>query len=198
MRPRQYNGEPLGLTGMTRQQTLELEREKWRRIDQFIAGTGAKIQEQRTRDDSCRYTRRIDEITMLPFEDFRGPAEYYSTVFHELAHWTAHPRRLNRQSSSRFETCEGRTSALRVADALEEMTAELAAAFLCDEFSIDDHAGHASYIQKQLKLLQNDSKAIVTAALNARAAVDYLRKIVSATPAIATAKAAEDGQLSLF
>jgi antirestriction protein ArdC len=183
---------------MTRQQALEFEREKWRRIDKFIAGTGAKIQERRTRDNTCRYMRRTDEITMLPFEDFCGPAQYYSTLFHELTHWTAHPTRLNRQVRSQSGLCEGRTLTPRISDATEEMTAELAAAFLCDEFAIDDHVEHVSYIQDQLKLLQNDSKAIVAAASNAHAAVDYLHKIVSAAPAIATVKAAEDGQLSLF
>jgi len=56
--------------------------------------------------------------------------------------------------------------------------AELGVAFLCAEFSIDGSISHATYIHDYLKLLEDDPKAIFTAASKAQAAVDYLRQLI--------------------
>jgi len=61
---------------------------------------------------------------------------FYSTLFHEMAHWTGHPSRLNRELSNRFGDD---------AYAMEELIAELASAFLCADLTITnaprpDHA----------------------------------------------------------
>jgi antirestriction protein ArdC len=52
---------------------------------------------------------------------------YYSTVLHELTHWTAPPHRCNRDLTGRFGS---------EAYAMEELVAELGAAFLCAELRI--------------------------------------------------------------
>jgi antirestriction protein ArdC len=57
----------------------------------------------------------------------------------------------------------------------EELVAELCAAFLCAEFSIDGDLRHAGYIQSWIGLLKADSRAFFTAASKAQAAADYLR-----------------------
>ena len=59
--------------------------------------------------------------------------------------------------------------------AAEELIAELCAAFLCAEFSMDGELRHAGYIASWIKLLKGDSRAFFTAASKAQAAADYLR-----------------------
>jgi antirestriction protein ArdC len=138
-------------------------------IDEFIAATGAKIEERDT-EKQAYYTGQHDFIVMPGFKLSRGRAEYAATLFHELIHWSGHPSRLNRELGTRFG---------EKATAAEELIAELGAAFLCAEFSIDD-IPHSTYIQTFLKLLEDDPKAIFTAASKAQAAVDYLRQLILA------------------
>src|SRR5262245_30612828 len=52
------------------------------------------------------------------------------------------------------------------------------AAFLCAEFAIDSFIPHAAYIKNYVKLLEDNPKAIFTAASKAQAAVDYLRQLI--------------------
>ena len=59
--------------------------------------------------------------------------------------------------------------------AAEELIAELCAAFLCAEFSLDGDMRHAGYIASWISLLKADSRAFFTACSKAQAAADYLR-----------------------
>ena len=52
---------------------------------------------------------------------------YYSTLLHELTHWTKPKHRLNREGGKKFGDKDY---------AFEELTAEFGAAFLCAEFGI--------------------------------------------------------------
>jgi antirestriction protein ArdC len=137
-------------------------------IDEFIAATGAKIHEVST-ETRAFYAPALDHIIVPAFGLFRGRSEYAAVVFHELVHWTAHPSRLDRQLDNRFGS---------KAAAAEELVAELGAAFLCAEFSIDGSVSHATYIQDYLKLLEDDPKAIFTTASKAQAAIDFLRQLI--------------------
>jgi antirestriction protein ArdC len=71
--------------------------------------------------------------------------------------------------------------------AAEELVAELCAAFLCAEFSIDGDMRHAGYIQSWIGLLKHDCRAFFTACSKAQAAADYLRGLAlgEQQPAIA-------------
>ena len=110
---------------------------------------------------------------MPAFKLFHGRTHYYATLFHEQIHWTGHPSRLDRQLGARFG---------RLSMAAEELIAELGAAYLCAEFSIDGVTPHATYIEDYLELLKDDPKAIFTAAAKAQAAVDFLRQQILAEP----------------
>jgi antirestriction protein ArdC len=148
-------------------------------IGEFVAATGAKIWEHDTEDEAYYSGGTLDHIAMPAFASFRGQAEYYATLFHELIHWTGHSSRLDRQLGARF--------GLR-SRAAEELIAELGAAFLCAEFAIDGFIPHAAYIQNYLELLEDDPKAIFTAASKAQAAVDFLRQRVLAEPVCVAAE----------
>ncbi len=68
----------------------------------------------------------------------------------------------------------------------EELTAELAAAFLCAVAGIEQQTiiNSAAYIQGWLKTLQNDKRLILKAASLAQAAVNYILNTTSNNPIV--------------
>src|SRR3954464_2853995 len=61
---------------------------------------------------------------------------------------------------------------------MEELVAELGAAFLCSELGLptDPRQDHAPYIASWLKVLKSDKRAIFTAAAKAQETVDWMTK----------------------
>ena len=59
---------------------------------------------------------------------------------------------------------------------MEELVAELGAAFLCADLDLTPEVrdDHAAYIASWIKVLKNDKRAIFTAASHAQRAVDFL------------------------
>ena len=78
---------------------------------------------------------------MPPFEAFRDAETYYATLAHETVHWTRHPTRLDRDFGRKRFGDEGY--------AIEELVAELGAAFLCAslELTPEPREEHASYMR---------------------------------------------------
>lgn len=133
--------------------------------DRFFANTGAKIESGGNR---AYYALEPDRIRLPPFETFRDAESFAATLAHECCHWTRHPSRLNRDL--------GRKKWGDAGYAMEELVAELGSAFLCADLNItpEIREDHASYIHEWLKVLQEDKRAIFTAASHASKAVDYL------------------------
>ncbi len=115
------------------------------------------------------YAQELDYVQLPPFECFRDAESYYSTLAHELTHWTKHPARLARDF--------GRKQWGDAGYAQEELVAELGAAFLCAELELAAEAreDNASYIANWLEILKNDTRFIFKAAAHAQRAADYLR-----------------------
>lgn len=140
------------------------------RAEQFAKATGAVIEE--TGDRAC-YIPSLDIIRMPERRRFTGtetttPAEgFYSTLCHELVHWSGAKHRLDRDLSGRFGN---------EAYAVEELVAELGAAFLCSDLAItpEPRADHAQYIANWLNVLKGDKRAIFTAASKASQATNWL------------------------
>ena len=134
--------------------------------EEFFAGLGARI---RHGGDKACYIPGLDEIFMPPFERFRDPAGYYSTLGHEVTHWTGAPHRLGREMKAKFGS-EGY--------AMEELVAELGAAFLCStlRISVTPRPDHAAYIAGWLAVLRRDRRAVFAAASQAQKAVDWMMK----------------------
>jgi antirestriction protein ArdC len=137
--------------------------------DDFLRSTAADIRE---RHGEAYYVPSLDFISMPAFEAFKGADHFYNVTFHELTHWTGHKSRLDRDLRHRFG---------ERAYAAEELVAELCAAFLCAEFSIDGDLRHAGYIQTWIGLLKADNRAFLTACSKAQAAADYLRGLALAS-----------------
>ena len=76
---------------------------------------------------------------MPPFECFEDADAYYSTLGHEMTHWTRHPTRLDRDF--------GRQRFGDPGYAREELVAELGAAFLCADLglALEPREDHAAY-----------------------------------------------------
>jgi antirestriction protein ArdC len=55
------------------------------------------------RSTRARYSPKLDEVEMPAFDRFESGEAYYSTLFHELAHATGHPTRLNRDSLAKHD-----------------------------------------------------------------------------------------------
>lgn len=101
---------------------------------------------------------------------FESPAEYYSTLFHELAHSTGHASRLNRKG---IETAVSFGSQDY---GREELVAEMGAAFLCGVCGIETATidNSAAYVAGWLKTIKRDAKLVVLAAAAAQRAADWI------------------------
>ncbi len=152
----------------TTEPTHETPLERMESVERFFAATGATI---KTGGNRAYYSITEDYLKIPELKSFRDSESYYATTAHEICHWTRHPSRLDRDL--------GRKSWGDAGYAMEELVAELGAAFLCAVLGIalEPREDHASYIGSWLKVLKNDKKAIFSAASHAQKAVDYLQEL---------------------
>ena len=149
------------------------------KAETFVSETGAVIEEG---GDRACFIPSTDVIRMPERRRFVGtdttsPAEgYYSTLFHELVHWSGAKSRLDRDMSGRFGSDTY---------AVEELVAELGAAFLCSDVGItqEPRTDHAQYIKHWLQVIKDDKKAIFTAASQASKASAWLTGLCTANAA---------------
>ena len=115
------------------------ENEKNKYMENMLKNSEAKI----FFDQSNRnfYSPTTDEIHVLPREKFKTLDGFYATCAHEIAHSTGHSTRMNRDMFN-FEKTEY---------AKEELRAELASAFLQQQYGIKfdekHYENHAAYLQ---------------------------------------------------
>jgi antirestriction protein ArdC len=133
--------------------------------ERFFAGTRADI---RHGGNQAYYAAASDHVQMPPSISFKDAEGYYSTLAHEMTHWTKHPTRLARDFGRKKFGDDGY--------AREELVAEIGAAFLCCELGItpEPRDDHAAYLDHWLKVLKADTRAIFQAAAHAQRAVDFL------------------------
>lgn len=119
------------------------------------------------------YSGFFDFVNMPKRESFEYSEEYYSTLFHELAHATGHKSRLNRPGvTERNEFGDEDYSK-------EELVAEMTAAFLSGETGIAPRTitNSAAYIASWLQALKNDHKLVISAASQAQKAADWILNV---------------------
>lgn len=118
----------------------------------------------------CSYSPSSDSITMVPVTQFPKIEEFYSTMFHEMAHSTGHQTRLKRAG---IIESNGFGSELY---SKEELVAEMTASFISNAVGFGEVAieNAAAYIQNWLKVLKDDKKMVVSAAGAAQKAADYI------------------------
>ena len=131
-------------------------------LDDRILKTGANIKHG---GGSAFFSPTGDFIGMPNRDTFQDDSSYYATILHELTHWSGAKNRLDRDMGGKFGSSKY---------AFEELIAELGAAFLCQDYSIQGELRHAGYIQNWLTCLKENNQAIFKAAALAQKAADYI------------------------
>jgi len=159
----QIDGLPPRYYAQAEPQSHPLERVD--RAEIFFRRTGADI---RHGGSMAYYAPDADRIQMPAFDSFRDAESYYATLAHEVTHWTRHPSRLAREFGRQRWGDEGYS--------MEELVAELGAAFLCADLGLtpEPREDHAAYIASWLNVLKSDKRAVFAAAAHAQRAADFL------------------------
>jgi antirestriction protein ArdC len=123
-------------------------------------------------DANRAYYNSVHDYFNLPdIRQFETPEDYYSTLFHELSHSTGHQKRLNRATVTNPNHFGSKEYAL------EELIAEISAAYICASIGIDANPimeNSAAYIQNWLKVLREDKMFIFKATAGAQKSADYI------------------------
>ena len=147
----------------------DTQRAVWQTLDaaeRALQQSGALI---RTSGASAYYLPVKDEIVLPPRSTFPDQTAYYGTALHELAHWTGHASRLNRDGIT------GGHAFGSEAYAREELRAEIASVFLQAELGVrHDIHRHASYVDSWIAVLKKDKHEVFRAAKEAGEAADFV------------------------
>ena len=140
----------------------EVERDQ--AAEEYIAACGADI---RWGGGRACYIPSQDCITLPAIDDFEDYAAYAGTAVHELAHWTGHEKRLDRD----LKTGHGTKDYAR-----EELVAECSATLIMGRLGleVEPREDHASYLASWLEVLKEDKTAIRKAFSQAQKVVDFL------------------------
>ena len=144
-------------------------------VENFVRATRASVLHKGQR---AYYDIRADHVVLPERHRFVGTAtstpqeSYYATLLHELTHWTGAKHRLDREFGQKFGD---------QAYAMEELVADLGAAFLCADLEIasEPRPDHAAYLSSWLSILKSDTRAIFTAARLANAAGEFLNGLAT-------------------
>lgn len=139
--------------------------------DQFFATVPANV--KHTAEGRAYYSPSGDYIHMPKRDVFEATPTstatecYYSTLSHELVHWTGHKSRMDRDLKNGFGS-EGY--------AREELVAEIGAALLCATLGIsaEPRPDHAHYLNGWMTKLADHKREFVSAAGAAARAVDFI------------------------
>ena len=150
----------------------------------FIASTQADIEYGGNK--AC-YIPSTDKIRIPNIQDFITKNSYYSTIFHELTHWTGAKHRLDRNHNGKFASKDY---------AFEELIAELGASFLASHFNFfsETREDHTQYLSSWVRLLKKEPKAMLSASSKAHKAYDFL--VNKNREQHVNIKETQDGQLS--
>ena len=102
------------------------------------------------------YDFREDIVSMPAVEQFSsmrecgGESHYWSTMWHEIVHWTGHSSRLKRPGKLFRKMTKDQQYAV------EELVAESGAAYLCSHFGIEGRLQHGAYLGSWLESIETD------------------------------------------
>lgn len=121
--------------------------------DSIVKSTKATINHN---GSHAYYVPSKDEIYSPPINTYKSTNDYYSTIFHELTHWTGHKDRLDRFPKHR--TTESY--------AFEELVAEIGSTHLCAYAELEPsypRSDHAKYLNNWIKVIKDNDNVIVKA-----------------------------------
>lgn len=154
------------LNGIPKRQAPVTSIRQWedvQRAEQLVKSSGAKV---RHGGNQAYYNPLTDSVTMPSKKQFSESARYYAVLFHELAHWTGHESRLDRQLGSKYG---------KEAYAKEELRAEISSLMLGSELKLGhDFGQHAAYVKAWIGILKDDPFELFRASADAQKITDYL------------------------
>lgn len=130
-------------------------------IDNFLEFLEVEI--EHCNRDVAQFNITDDKIQM-PFKSYfkklsgvSREQNYYSTLFHELAHWTGHSSRTRRKTLVEYDADAKTEGNNPLGCVLEEITAELTANMLMEFFKIQSSPSYQSLalINKELSFVDN-------------------------------------------
>ena len=138
------------------------------KAERILKESGAEI---RHGGNEAFYSLTGDYIQVPERGQFKSQADYYSTALHELSHWTGHPSRLNRETSSDMNS---------ETYAKEELVAEISSMFVSAETGIpqtqEHFDNHAAYVDHWVKAIKEDPNALFRAVNQAQKASEEILK----------------------
>jgi antirestriction protein ArdC len=127
------------------------------------------------------YSPSLDQIGMPPRNAFPEQREYFSTLFHEMAHSTGAAKRLNREGITKPGKSFGDEDYSQ-----EELCSEFSASMLCGAVGIQPSvvANSAAYVKHWLEVLKasDNKKVLMKAISDAQKACDHIRGTQFAEP----------------
>lgn len=150
------------------QESQTPEKPEWQinqEVEDFVKKTGAMIRHDGV---TALYIPKEDYILMPPKTAFESNAGYYSTILHELAHWTGNKSRLAREGI--VKNCIHCSEKY----GYEELIAEIGSAYLCALFGIHGEMRHEGYVISWIRMMENDPNVIFKASAQAWQATEYL------------------------
>ncbi|MFV0275809.1 MAG: ArdC family protein [Parahaliea sp.] len=140
-------------------------------VSDELAARYLDSQDLRVSHGSPAYSPALDIVYMPARTEVKGTDEYYSVLFHELAHSTGHPKRLARfePDCGRFESREDYSK--------EELVAEITSAMLCHLSGVDSTSSienSAAYLQSWGRFIRDNKGAFATAIQQADKAKNYI------------------------
>lgn len=139
-------------------------------VENYKQNGGPNITVVEGNDRAC-YSPTLDVINVPAMKQFKTVEEYYSIMFHECVHSTAHKSRLNRFKETDKEFGFGDSYSF------EELVAESGACMLDCHVGIDTDKvfqNAAAYIKTWRDRIAEDKNLVIKAASKAQAAVDYI------------------------
>ena len=135
--------------------------------DDYLKRTGVKF--RNVAQDRAYYSPLGDSITLPLMEQFENIEEYYSTAFHEMAHSTGHPSKMNDIAAFGSDDY-----------GKEELVAEITASAVLNECGIETKGtfrNSTAYIQNWKESIKADVKLVVHASSKAQKAYEMIMGI---------------------
>lgn len=142
-------------------------------VEKLIRNSNAKIVYDQA--DRSFYRPSTDDIHLLPKANYHSEGDYYSTLLHEMAHWTGHESRLNRKD--KYDDIKGFGSKNY---AFEELCAEIGSYMICKNLNIDFNPQNSTtYVAGWSKVLQDAPAAIYEATHKGKEIMEYCNNFVN-------------------
>lgn len=140
-----------------------------RALQAYLQNSGVTLHADNPSMLRAFYRSSEDAIYLPVREHFISQGGYFGTAFHEAAHSTAHPNRLNRALGKEFGDD---------VYAKEELIAEIASTLICGELGLsgDDLLleNHEAYVQGWISELKEKPNVLFSSIQSAQKAADYV------------------------